>query len=62
MSLDHGYKNIIAVSNSAIGMYRKVKESDAKIIIIENERTEGGILEFDQKLLNAICSLAILMG
>ena len=60
--IDHGYKNIIAVSNSAIGMYRKVKESDAKIIIIENERTEGGILEFDPEIAKRNMQLGYLDG
>jgi len=60
--IDNGYKNIIAVSNSAIGMYRKVKESDAKIIIIENERTEGGILEFDPEIAKRNMLLGYLDG
>jgi len=56
--IDHGYKNIIAVSNAAIGVYRKVKESDAKIIYIENQQRQGGILEFDP----AIAKKNIMLG
>ncbi|HPB17369.1 MAG TPA: patatin-like phospholipase family protein, partial [Clostridia bacterium] len=48
--IDHGYKNIIAVSNAAIGVYRKVKESDANIMYIENQQIQGGILEFDPQI------------
>jgi len=47
--IDHGYKNIIAVSNSAIGMYKKTKETDANIIIIENKCILGSIMEFNPK-------------
>jgi NTE family protein len=45
--IDHGYKNIIAVSNFAIGMYKKTKETDANIIIIENKGILGNIMEFN---------------
>jgi len=48
--IEHGYKNIIAVSNAAIGVYRRVQQSDAKILYIENQQIEGGILEFDPEL------------
>ena len=47
--IDHGYKNIIAVSNSAIGMYKKTKETDAIIKIIENKCILGSIMEFNPK-------------
>lgn len=60
--LDHGYKNIIAVSNSAMGVYRKVKESNANIIRIENQRVQGGIIEFDPEIAKFNMDLGYLDG
>ncbi|MFA5340488.1 MAG: patatin-like phospholipase family protein [Clostridia bacterium] len=60
--IDHGYKNIIAVSNAAIGVYRKVKDSDANIIFIENQGIQGGILEFDPEIAKKNIMLGYLDG
>lgn len=45
--LEEGYKNIIAVSNSAIGVYRRIQDNDANIIIIKNGNIKGGVLDFN---------------
>ncbi|MFO7637635.1 MAG: patatin-like phospholipase family protein, partial [Clostridia bacterium] len=43
---DAGYKEIIAVELSPIGIYRKLKHQDVSLLTIKSSESLGGVLEF----------------